>query len=154
MTYLFTEVLDGRNASLRDSVERALGRQPRDFLAVRPRGCRHRCLGHGRRPSGMMSTGSQRILTIVTLLGGGVVGGVFFAFSVFAMQALGRLPSREGIVAMQSINAAAPTPWFMTALFGTALASVALDISALLTLDRPGSAYQLVGCALYLSACW
>jgi uncharacterized protein YbjT (DUF2867 family) len=31
LTYLFTEVLDGRNASLTDGVERALGRPPRDF---------------------------------------------------------------------------------------------------------------------------
>jgi uncharacterized protein YbjT (DUF2867 family) len=31
LTYLFTEVLDGRNESLTDGVQRALGRQPRDF---------------------------------------------------------------------------------------------------------------------------
>ncbi|RCR65646.1 NmrA family transcriptional regulator [Larkinella punicea] len=31
LTYLFTEVLDGRNASLADGVERALGRNPTDF---------------------------------------------------------------------------------------------------------------------------
>jgi uncharacterized protein YbjT (DUF2867 family) len=31
LTYLFTEVLDGRNAHLTDGVQRALGRQPRDF---------------------------------------------------------------------------------------------------------------------------
>ena len=31
LAYLFTEVLDGRNASLADGVQRALGRQPRDF---------------------------------------------------------------------------------------------------------------------------
>jgi hypothetical protein len=31
MTYLFTEVLDGRNESLTDGVQRALGRPPRDF---------------------------------------------------------------------------------------------------------------------------
>jgi uncharacterized protein YbjT (DUF2867 family) len=31
ITYLFTEVLDGRNASLADGVTRALGRAPRDF---------------------------------------------------------------------------------------------------------------------------
>ena len=31
LTYLFTEVLDGRNASLSDGVVRALGRAPRDF---------------------------------------------------------------------------------------------------------------------------
>jgi uncharacterized protein YbjT (DUF2867 family) len=31
LTMLFTEVLDGRNASLCDGIERALGRRPRDF---------------------------------------------------------------------------------------------------------------------------
>jgi len=31
ISYLFTEVLDGRNASLADGVERALGRKPTDF---------------------------------------------------------------------------------------------------------------------------
>ena len=31
LRYLFTEVLDGRNARLCDGVQRALGRQPRDF---------------------------------------------------------------------------------------------------------------------------
>ena len=30
-TYLFEEVLDGRNESLCDGVQRALGREPRDF---------------------------------------------------------------------------------------------------------------------------
>jgi hypothetical protein len=31
LTYLFTTVLDGRNARLADGVQRALGREPRDF---------------------------------------------------------------------------------------------------------------------------
>jgi uncharacterized protein YbjT (DUF2867 family) len=31
VSYLFTEVLDGRNSSLTDGVQRALGRRPRDF---------------------------------------------------------------------------------------------------------------------------
>ena len=31
LAYLFTEVLDGRNAHVTDGVQRALGRQPRDF---------------------------------------------------------------------------------------------------------------------------
>lgn len=31
ITYLFTDVLDGRNASVADGVTRALGRPPRDF---------------------------------------------------------------------------------------------------------------------------
>src|SRR5215207_619514 len=32
LTYLFTEVLDGRNAHLTDGVRRALGREPKDFV--------------------------------------------------------------------------------------------------------------------------
>ena len=31
LTFLFGEVLDGRNAHLADGVQRALGREPRDF---------------------------------------------------------------------------------------------------------------------------
>jgi hypothetical protein len=31
VSYLFSTVLDGRNSSLRNGVERALGRPPRDF---------------------------------------------------------------------------------------------------------------------------
>ena len=31
LTYLFSEVLDGRNARIADGVRRALGREPRDF---------------------------------------------------------------------------------------------------------------------------
>jgi uncharacterized protein YbjT (DUF2867 family) len=31
LTYLFTSVLDGRNASVADGVQRALGREPGDF---------------------------------------------------------------------------------------------------------------------------
>jgi hypothetical protein len=31
LRYLFTEVLDGRNAHVSDGVERALGREARDF---------------------------------------------------------------------------------------------------------------------------
>jgi uncharacterized protein YbjT (DUF2867 family) len=34
MAFLFTEVMDGRNASLTDNVQRALGRPPRDFTDV------------------------------------------------------------------------------------------------------------------------
>ena len=93
---------------------------------------------------------SLPVLTTVTALGAGVVGGVFFAFSVFVMKAIGRLPPSKAISAMQSINTAAPTPWFMVALFGTGLACVALAISALFRLDEPDAVYHLVGGALYL----
>ena len=93
---------------------------------------------------------SLPVLTAVAALGAGVVGGVFFAFSVFVMKAIGRLPPSKAISAMQSINTAAPTPWFMLALFGTALACVALAISALFRMDEPDAIYHLAGGVLYL----
>jgi uncharacterized membrane protein len=93
---------------------------------------------------------SLPVLTTFAALGCGVVGGVFFTFSVFVMKALDRLPPSKGISAMQSINTAAPTPWFMVALFGTGLACVTLAISALFRLDQPDAVYHLVGGALYV----
>jgi len=69
------------------------------------------------------------VLTIGTALGCGAVGGVFFAFSSFVMRALDRLPAAQGIAAMQSINVVVINPVFMTALFGTGAACVALAIA-------------------------
>ena len=67
-------------------------------------------------------------MTIAAAVACATVGGVFFAFSSFVMAALRRLPSAQGIAAMQSINVLAVTPVFMTALFGTAALCVALAI--------------------------
>jgi uncharacterized membrane protein len=78
-----------------------------------------------------MATASDWLfgLKLVTALGCGLVGGVFFAFSTFVMRALARLQPKEGIAAMQSINITVINPWFMTALFGTAIAGLFLSIS-------------------------
>ena len=67
--------------------------------------------------------GALLVLAVVTAVGCGLVGGVFFAFSSFVMPALKRLPPADGIAAMQSINVTAVTPLFMAALFGTAAAA-------------------------------
>ena len=63
-------------------------------------------------------------ITLVAALGCGLMAGLFFAFSVSVMKALGRLPSAEGIAAMQSINVAIINPVFLAAFFGTATACV------------------------------
>ena len=67
-------------------------------------------------------------LMLGTAVACAAMGGVFFAFSAFVMGALRRLPAAQGIAAMQSINVVAVTPLFMTALFGTALACVAVIV--------------------------
>jgi uncharacterized membrane protein len=52
-------------------------------------------------------------LTFVSALGCGLTAGVFFAFSVFVMEALASLPPAQGIAAMQSINVTVLNPWFL-----------------------------------------
>ncbi len=97
-----------------------------------------------------MSDGLLRVLTLISVLGSGLMAGFFFAFSVSVMKALGRLPPSQGIAAMQSINVVVINPVFLIAFFGTAVACVAVAISALSTWHRPGAAYLLAGGLLYL----
>jgi uncharacterized membrane protein len=97
-------------------------------------------------------TGIVQVATVATALGCGLAAGVWFAFSSFVMPALDRLPSDQGIAAMQSINRLAVTPVFMTALFGTALACVGLAAWAVVSFDRPEAKWVLAGAALYVVA--
>jgi uncharacterized membrane protein len=91
-----------------------------------------------------------RSLLIVTAVGAGLIGGVMFAFSTFIMPALSRLEPRQGIAAMQAINRAAPNAFFMTALFGTAVTSIALAVATVVRHDASAS-YAVVACVLYLT---
>lgn len=89
-------------------------------------------------------------LTLVAALGSGLSAGVFFAFSAFVMKALARLAPAEGVAAMQSINKLAVSRAFMTALFATALACIALAGWAWADLTEPYAPYLLAGSGLYL----
>jgi uncharacterized membrane protein len=107
----------------------------------------------GAMSNGSLIDGLPRTLTIVAAVATALVGGVLFAFSSFVMPALRRLPQREGLVAMQSINRAAPaSPAFMVALMGTAVLCLVLAVVALAGRDKPAAPYLLAGCALYLLA--
>jgi uncharacterized membrane protein len=89
-------------------------------------------------------------LTLVTALGCGLIGGLFFAFSISVMKALARLPSAEGIAAMQAINSAIINPLFLSTFLGTAAGCALVIVASLLRRHYPGSVYLLVGGALYL----
>jgi uncharacterized membrane protein len=95
--------------------------------------------------------GALFALTLVTALGCGLSGGALFAFSSFVMQGLARLQPAQGIAAMQSINVTAVTPVFMTALFGTAVASLVLAVWALADWHDSYGPYLVAGSALYLA---
>jgi uncharacterized membrane protein len=90
------------------------------------------------------------LLTPAAVLGCGLVAGIFFAFSTFLMNALGRLPPKEGIAAMQAINITVLNPWFFAAFFGTAAACLVLAVLALTGWNGARAVYLIAGSALYL----
>jgi uncharacterized membrane protein len=90
------------------------------------------------------------VTTVVSVVGCGLMTGLFFAFSVSVMRALGRLPAEQGIAAMQRINVAILNPAFGLVFGGTAIACLFLAGSAVVTLDRPGAGLRLAGALLFL----
>lgn len=97
-----------------------------------------------------MSGRYGRALTVVVTVGSGLAAGVFFAFSTFVMTALERLPDRQGLRAMQEINDAAPTPWFVVPWLGTAAVCVALVVISLRQRSEASAPYVVAGSAVYL----
>jgi uncharacterized membrane protein len=90
------------------------------------------------------------VLTLLAALGCALIAGVFFAFSTFVMKALARLPAREGIAAMQSINVVVLNPWFLGAFLGTAAVCVLAMILSLARWHDASTIYFVAGSLLYL----
>ena len=84
------------------------------------------------------------------LLGSALVGGVFFAFSSFVMKALARVPSPEGIAAMQSINIVVINRSFLGAFIGTAVLSLGVIGLALFNWAHPSALFFLGAAVLYI----
>ncbi|GGD93962.1 anthrone oxygenase family protein [Paenibacillus nasutitermitis] len=89
-------------------------------------------------------------LIFAAALGSGLAAGLFFAFSSFVMNALGRLPSQQGIAAMQSINITVLNPLFSLVFFGTASLCAGFIITSFFRWDQPGMGYLLAGSLIYL----
>jgi uncharacterized membrane protein len=89
-------------------------------------------------------------ITLAAAVGAGLVGGVFFAFSNFVMQALGRLRPSEGAAAMQAINITVINPLFMTALFGMGVVGLALAGWGIADLDEPYAGWLIAGGVIYV----
>ncbi|MEE8093241.1 MAG: anthrone oxygenase family protein [Gammaproteobacteria bacterium] len=87
----------------------------------------------------------------IALLGSALIGGVFFAFSSFVMKALERVPSSEGIAAMQSINVVVINPSFLGAFMGTALLSLGVIALALARWSHPSTMFFLGGAIFYFA---
>ena len=85
----------------------------------------------------------------IALLGSALVGGVFFAFSSFVMKALARVPSSEGIAAMQSINIVVINPSFLGTFLGTAFLSLGVVVIVLVSRSHPSAMFFLGGAIFY-----
>ena len=92
-------------------------------------------------------------LLLASAVGAALVAGIFYAFSTFIMQALGRLKPREGIAAMQSINVVVINPMFMLAFFGTGVLCAAAVVLSLLADTAVALVPAAAGGALYLVGC-
>lgn len=91
------------------------------------------------------------LIGTIALLGSALVGGVFFAFSSFVMKALSRIPSANGIVAMQSINVVVINPLFLGAFMGTAVLSLGIVALVLIRWSDPSAMFFLGGASVYLA---
>jgi uncharacterized membrane protein len=91
------------------------------------------------------------VLVLLAILGTACMAGMFYAFSVFVMKGLDRLPSPTGIAAMQSINAAVGNPVFGLGFVGTALLCLVLAVSSLFMLGEDGAPLVLAASVLYLA---
>jgi uncharacterized membrane protein len=89
-------------------------------------------------------------LTLAGVVGAGVNGGVFYAFSTFVMRGIDRAPTDAAIRAMQGINVEAPMARFMFAFLGTAVLCVVLAIWAITDLGADHGPWLLAGSLLYL----
>ena len=93
------------------------------------------------------------LLAFVAAIGCGLIAGIFFAFSSFVMAALGRLPSEQGMAAMNMINVTVITRTFMVPFFGTALLCLLLGVGSWLWWATPSGKLLLIAAATYLLGC-
>jgi uncharacterized membrane protein len=87
---------------------------------------------------------------LLTLVGSGLMAGMFFAYSNSVMPALARMPGPQGIAAFNNVNVVIYNPLFLTIFMGTAVLALLLAIAALLGWTAK-PAWILIGAALYLA---
>jgi uncharacterized membrane protein len=89
-------------------------------------------------------------LAVLTCIGAGTVGGVFFAFSTFVIQALAQLPPSQGVAAMQRINVVVLNPLFLGVFVGTAILAAVCIAASFLPWSAPRSPLLVAAGLLYL----
>ena len=90
------------------------------------------------------------VLLWFSAIGCGLMAGVYFAFSAFVMNALGRIDGASGASAMNSINSVILGSAFVPLFFGTTLAALALIILGIIQPNGPGALALIAGGLLYV----
>ncbi|WP_129791714.1 DUF1772 domain-containing protein [Sphingosinicella sp. CPCC 101087] len=90
------------------------------------------------------------ILLWASAIGCAMMAGLYFAFSVFIMTALGRLGPEKGAATMQSINRVILKSAFMPLFLGTTLAALVLAGWALADWGAAAAAAMLGGGLIYV----
>jgi uncharacterized membrane protein len=83
-------------------------------------------------------------------IGCGLIGGLYFAFSAFILQAFGRLGPGPAAQAMNAINLQIQQSLFMPLFLGTTLSALALAAIGVVKWGEPGAAAMLAGGAIYV----
>jgi len=90
------------------------------------------------------------LLLVSATTGTGLVGGIFFAFSNFVMQAIGELPDVQGVDIMQRINTTVLNPLFLVIFLGTGFVALIVGVGTPDPWSAPGGLFSRIGAALYL----
>lgn len=97
-----------------------------------------------------MIEGPYFALTVLGVLGTGLVAGVFCGFSTFVMRGLAALPPAQGVAAMNAINVSAVRPAFMVVFAGSAVLCAVIAVVTFVLWPDEGTVELLVGSGLYL----
>lgn len=90
------------------------------------------------------------MLTLLIVLIG-LMAGVYFAFSVFVMKALGALPEQEGALAMDRINEVILNSLFLPIFFGTSLGMTGLALWSAIHWQPGYSSLLICAAVIYVS---
>lgn len=83
-----------------------------------------------------------------SMIGSGVLAGIFFSWSNLVMPAPGRIPAPAGIAAMNATNEVVQNPLFFLFFLGVPLLGVVLAVYAGMNLGQNGSLALIVGAIL------
>ncbi len=91
------------------------------------------------------------LIVAAAITGAGLVTGLLFAFSNFALQSLADLPNDKGMFAMQRINERIINPLFLLLFLGTPGLCALVAVNAVLDLSDVGSVARLIGALAYIA---